>query len=71
MNQELVAIVKKFAESGWDLIDAPSKSWLEDMNDAEKTKMLIAAVTQADGECGNCGCEMDPLYKKALALLAA
>jgi hypothetical protein len=62
---ELVKIVTKFAESGWDLIDAPSKSWLSDKNNHE----LIKAIEQADKECGNCGCEYDPLYKKVLELL--
>lgn len=71
MSQELIGIVKKFAECGWDLIDGPSKSWLDAMDDPAKTKALIEAVKQADAECGSCGCEMDPLYKKALALLAA
>ena len=28
---------------------------------------LIAAVEQADVECGSCGCEFDPLYKEFLA----
>jgi hypothetical protein len=30
---------------------------------------LIKAVDQADKECGSCGCEFDPLYKRALELL--
>jgi hypothetical protein len=63
--EELVKIVTKFAESGWDLIDAPSKSWLSDKNNKE----LIKIIEQADKECGNCGCEFDPFYKKALELL--
>ena len=33
------------------------------------TAELIKAVEQADKECGNCGCEFDPLYKRALELL--
>lgn len=32
---------------------------------------MITAITQADKECGNCGCEFDILYKKALAILCA
>jgi hypothetical protein len=64
-REELVQIMTKFAESGWDLIDAPSKAWLEGNGDTGK---LIAAIEQADKECGSCGCEFDPLYKKALSL---
>lgn len=30
---------------------------------------LIGAIKQADAECGSCGCEFDPLYKRALELL--
>ena len=71
-NQELIGILHKFAESGWDLIDAPAKAWLdsEDKN-ADITAKLVTAVKQADVECGSCGCEMDPLYKRALVLLQA
>jgi hypothetical protein len=28
-NQELVSLVKQFAESGWDVIDVPAKEWLK------------------------------------------
>jgi hypothetical protein len=64
-REELVQIMTKFSESGWDLIDAPSKAWLEGNGDKDK---LLAAIEQADKECGSCGCEFDPLYKKALNL---
>lgn len=67
-NQELVGIITKFAESGWELIDAPSKAWLSAQNDKSQAE-LITAVEQADKECGSCGCEFDPLYKRALELL--
>ena len=67
-KEELTKIVAKFAESGWDLIDAPAKKWLAGENN---TAELLEAVEQADSECGSCGCEMDPLYKKALELLRA
>lgn len=30
---------------------------------------LVSAIKQADKECGNCGCELDPLYKRAMELL--
>lgn len=74
-KEELVAIVTKFAESGWDLIDAPSKKWLSESEagvpSGEVVSELIKAVEQADVECGSCGCEFDPLYKKALEILRA
>ncbi len=68
--EELKGIVTKFAESGWDLIDAPSMTWLGEETGANKAA-LIAAVEKADAECGSCGCDMDPLYKRALELLRA
>lgn len=64
-REEFVQIITKFSESGWDLIDAPSKAWLAGNGD---TNELIAAIEQADKECGSCGCEFDPLYKRALKL---
>ena len=74
-NTELVKIVGKFSESGWDVLDAPAKAWLSANggNGADKviTSELIKAVEQADKECGSCGCEFDPLYKRALELLQA
>lgn len=30
---------------------------------------LVLAIRQVDKEYGNCGCELDPLYKRALELL--
>ena len=68
--QELIDIVKKFAESGWDVIEAPAKKWLGHMECKGCTEDLVDALRQADSECGSCGCEFDPLYKKALELLA-
>ncbi len=68
-NVELIEIIKKFSESGWELIDAPSKKWLADSKSSNATAELIKAVEQADMECGSCGCEFDPLYKRALELL--
>lgn len=72
-NKELISILEKFAESGWDLIDAPSKAWLTancgNGVDENTTAALIQAIEQADKECGSCGCEFDPLYKRALAIL--
>jgi len=72
-NQELTAIIKQFAECGWDVIDAPAKTWLDAKGDEEQktaTTKLVAAIKQADKDCGSCGCEMDPLYKEALKLIA-
>lgn len=66
---ELVDIIEAFARSGWDLIDAPSKKWLAENGSAGTTEELLKAVKQADRECGSCGCEFDPLYKRALELL--
>jgi len=68
-NAELVKIVEKFAECGWDVIDAPAKNWLEANGSTDASEALIKAVQQADIDCGCCGCEFDPLYKKALTLL--
>lgn len=75
LNQkdELIGIITKFAESGWDLIDSPSKAWLESNDDSEESETvnlkLISAIKKADQECGNCGCEYDELYKRALFML--
>ena len=72
-NTELITIIEKFAESGWDLIDGPAKAWLstdaEGKTDETITAKLVEAIAQADKECGSCGCEFDPLYKRALELL--
>ena len=71
IDNELQKIVEKFAASGWEMIDVPSKAWLADMNSATKKQKLIEAVKKADKDCGTCGCELDALYKKALTLLMA
>ena len=63
---ELNTILEKFATSGWDLIDAPAKQWLAGNGDKAT---LIKAIEEADKVCGSCGCNFDPLYKKALELL--
>lgn len=65
---ELKAIMEKFVESGWDLISVPAREWL---NGTADMGALVAAIKQADEECGSCGCDMDPLYKRALELLKA
>ena len=64
--EELKSIMEKFVASGWDLISVPAQQWLDGKFDREA---FISAVKQADRECGSCGCEMDPLYKRALELI--
>lgn len=64
--RELKSIMEKFVASGWDLIEAPAQQWLDGKADKET---LVSAIKQADKECGDCGCELDPLYKRALELL--
>lgn len=62
----LRSVMEKFAASGWDLISDPVQQWLDGKADRDT---LVSAVRQADEECGSCGCELDPLYKRALELL--
>lgn len=64
--EELKTIMEKFASSGWDLIAVPAKQWLDGNADKDA---LTAAIQQADKECGSCGCDFDPLYKRALDLI--
>ena len=52
-QDELKAIMEKFAASGWDLIAVPAQEWL--IGGGDKAP-LIAAIEQADRECGSCGC---------------
>lgn len=66
MNEELKCILTKFAESGWDLIAFAAKEYL---NGADNKPELVKAIIQADRQCGSCGCEFDPFYKRALELL--
>jgi sugar phosphate isomerase/epimerase len=65
---ELAKIIAKFADSGWDLIDVPAKAWLQKRFESDHTTVrnLIDAIAKANVECGNCGCEFDPLYKIVL-----
>ena len=64
--EELKTIMEKFASSGCDLIAVPAKQWLDGNADKDA---LTAAIQQADKECGSCGCDFDPLYKRALELI--
>ncbi|MCI8361334.1 MAG: hypothetical protein HFE86_08380 [Clostridiales bacterium] len=63
---ELKSIMEKFAASGWELISVPAQQWLDGNFDKDA---LLSAIKQADQECGSCGCDLDPLYKRALQLL--
>ena len=63
---ELRSILIKFVDSGWDLISIPSQGYLDGVVSEET---LLEAVKQADEECGSCGCELDPLYKRCMVLL--
>ena len=49
------------------MIDGPSKAYLDGKTSKDE---LIAAVKEADKQCGSCGCEYDALYKRALQLLS-
>ena len=64
--RKLKSIMEKFVASGWDLIAVPAQQWLDGKADRET---LVSAIKQADKECGECGCELDPLYKRVLELL--
>lgn len=68
MNEELREILVKFSTCGWDLIDSVSEQYLNEENNKSE---LISAIEQANEQCGSCGCEFDPLYKRALELLQA
>ena len=63
--EELKTIMEKFAASGWDLISVPVQQWLVGKADKDT---LVSAIKRADKECGSCGCNLDPLYKRALEL---
>ena len=63
---ELRIIMEKFADSGWELISVPSNEYLNGDVDRER---LLSALRQAAAECGTCGCELDPLYRRAIELL--
>ena len=64
--EELKTIMEKYAASGWDLISVPAQQWLDGKADKDA---LVSAIKQADKECGSCGWNLDPLYKRTLELL--
>ena len=57
---ELKSIMEKFVAS------IPAQQWLD--GKAHKDT-LISAIKQANEKCGSCGCDLDPLYKRALELI--
>ena len=69
---KLTELVEKFAATDIEPLATAAKAWLEVKDDGEASKkasaVLIAAIETADSKCGNCGCDMDPLYKQALAM---
>ena len=67
-EHELRTILKRFADSGWELISAPASAYLAGESCKDE---LVAAVEQANEECGDCGCEYDALYRRFLALQKA
>ncbi len=64
--EELKLTMEKFVASDWDLISISAKQWLDGNADKDT---LVSAIKQADEECGNCGCDLDSLYKRALELI--
>lgn len=64
--EELRAILEAFAASGWEELARPAQRFL---NGDLSRAALKAAVAQAREVCGNCGCALDKLYPRALALL--
>ncbi len=73
-NKEFIGIMKKFAASEWDVIDGISRAFLdaveeEEIVDDDFLMELQEAIEEADRVCGSCGCEYDPLYKRALELI--
>ena len=64
-EHELRSILKRFADSGWELVSVPADAYLSGESVKDE---LIAAVEQANEECGSCGCEYDELYRRFLEL---
>lgn len=63
---ELHGIMTAFADSGGELIAEPAAAYLSGRYNRDA---LIAAIRQADAECGSCGCSFDAMYKRSLELL--
>jgi pyruvate-ferredoxin/flavodoxin oxidoreductase len=72
-RNRLADIMKKFVEADipaeWGLKEA-AQAWLDGKDDAAASKaaaaLVIPALEKAVLECGNCGCELDALYREAL-----
>ena len=64
-EHELRGILKRFSDSGWELLSVPASAYLSGEDCLDE---LIAAVTQANEECGLCGCEYDALHERFLVL---
>lgn len=58
--------MEEFVVSGWELISVPVQQWLDGKSDRDT---LISTIKQVDKECGCCGCDVDPLYQRALKLI--
>lgn len=65
-EHELRGILKRFSDSGWELLSAPASAYLSGEDCLDE---LIASVSQASEECGTCGCEYDALYERFFALV--
>ncbi len=64
--KELQEIFGTFVASGWDELAGPAQRFLDGK---ESRAALKTAVLQAQEACGKCGCALDTLYPRALALL--
>ena len=67
-SEELTMIITKFADSGWDLIDEPSRAGFISRMSSEE---LLPILMEADLRVWQCGCEFDSLYKIAITEVAA
>lgn len=65
LMEELIRILEILPRPD-GLIAVHAQKWLDGNGDKGK---LVSAIRQAEKECGNCGCELDPLYLKTLTLL--
>ena len=64
--EELQKILEIFVASGWEELAVPARRFLDGK---ESRAALKQAVSQAQSICGSCGCALDTLYPRALALL--
>jgi CotS family spore coat protein len=59
----MILAILMFPQKYWKI----SRDYYKNRNQCNK-EAFITAIEQADQECGSCGCEFDPLYKKFLAM---